>query len=266
MNPLSLIRFFRGVVAAGLAIDSQQEKLIPGANGALLTVPAGYSAATPMVTGFANSASFEMNTGAYPGALVSIAGVGFHGVPESVTIAGVAAPVLYAGPNQINVQIPFEVNGRSSDVTLSSEGITFQIPITRSLGIFTTDGTHAAAVNQDGTVNSPSNPAPAGSIVTLYGTGAVWPTGLADGGIPTAAAALNQEQNGFQILDSPAGIPQDILYAGAAPEIIDGVFQINVAVPMGAFVTSGVGWLVRLQSVNPNFPQLSSNTVGIYVH
>ena len=266
MNPLGLIRFFRGIVAAGLAIDSQQDKLIPGPNGALLTIPAGYSAATPMLTGFVNAASFAMNTGAYPGALVSLVGVGFHGAPETVMIAGVAAPVLYAGPNQINVQIPFEAIAGRVDLSLPSEGITIQLPITRSLGIFTTDGTHAAAVNQDGTVNSAANPAAMGSVVTLYGTGAVWPFGMPDGGIPTAAAWLNQEQNGFQVLDLPAGIPQNLLYAGAAPEIINGVFQMNVMVPAGVVVVPGVGWQLRLESVlQASAAPLVSNTVGIYV-
>jgi len=265
MNAVGLIRFFSGTVAAGLEIDSQQEKLIPGANSALLTVPAGYSAKTPMLAGFANAASYAMNTGAYPGALISLVGVGFHGAPETVMIAGVAAPVLYAGPDQINVQVPFEADAGRVDLTLPSENITIQLPITRSLGIFTTDGIHAAAVNQDGTVNSTANPAPIGSVVTLYGTGAVWLYGMADGGIPSAAAALNQEQNGFQVLDLPAGIPQDILYAGAAPGIIDGVFQMNVSVPAGAVIT-GVGWQVRLQSLlQSSAAPLSSNTVGIYV-
>jgi uncharacterized protein (TIGR03437 family) len=264
-NALGPIRFSRGVVAAGLAIDSAQDKLIPGANSALLTVPAGYAATTPMLAGFVNASSYAMNTGAYPGALISLVGVGFHGTPETVMIAGVAAPVLYAGPNQINVQVPFEADSGSVDLTLPSEDITILLPIRRSLGIFTTDGIHAAAVNQDGTVNSAANPAAMGSVVTIYGTGAVWPYGMADGGIPSAAAALNQEQNGFQVVDLPAGIPQQILYAGAAPGIINGVFQMNVAVPAGAVVTSE-GWQVRLQSVlQASVTPLSSNTVGIYV-
>jgi uncharacterized protein (TIGR03437 family) len=266
-NPLNLIRFFRGIVAAGLAIDSQQDKLIPGPNSALLTIPAQYTASTPMLEGFTNAASYAVNTGAYPGALVSLIGLGFHGAPETVTIAGVAAPVLYAGPNQINVQIPFEADSGRVDLTLPAEGITIQLPITQSLGIFTTDGVHAAAVNQDGTVNSAANPAAMGSFVTLYATGAVWPFGMADGAIPTAAAWLNQEQNGFQVADLPTGIPQDILYAGVAPEIIDGVFQINLAVPSGVVISPSLGWQVLLQSIlKSSAAPLSSNTVGIYVH
>ena len=90
---------------------------------------------------------------------------------------------------------------------------------------------------------------------------------MANGGIPTAAAWLNQQQNGFQVLDLTAGIPQALLYVGAAPEIIDGVFQMNIIVPVGVVVTPNVGWKVRLQSVlQSSVAPLSSNTVGIYVH
>jgi uncharacterized protein (TIGR03437 family) len=265
-NALTLLRFFRGVVAGGLAIDAGQDKLIPGANSALLTVAAGYTPGMPVLAGFVNSASYAMNTGAYPGALISLVGVGFHGAPETVTIAGVAAPVLYAGPNQINVQVPFEAYAGVVDLTLPAENLTLNLPLNRSLGIFTTDGIHAAAVNQDGTVNSAANPAAMGSVVTIYGTGAVWPYGMTDGGIPSGAAALNPEQNGFQLIDLPAGIPQQILYAGAAPEIINGVFQMNVTVPVGVVVGSE-GWQVRLESVlQASVAPLWSNTVGIYVH
>lgn len=219
-----------------------------------------------MLTGFANGASWAMDTGAYPGALITLVGVQFHGAPETVMIAGVAAPVLYAGPDQINVQVPFEADSGRVNLTLPAEGITIPLPITRSLGIFTTDGIHAAAVNQDGTVNSAANPAPEGSVVTLYGTGAVWPYGMADGGVPSAAAALDQEQNGFEVLDLPAGIPQELLYAGAAPEIIDGVFQMNVNVPAGVVISPSLGWQVVLESVlQSSAAPLSSNTVGIYV-
>jgi uncharacterized protein (TIGR03437 family) len=120
-------------------------------------------------------------------------------------------------------------------------------------------------VNQDGTVNSAANPAPAGSVVALYGTGAVWPFGMTDGAIASGPSMLNQEQNGFQLIDS-VGIPQQILYAGAAPGIINGVFQMNVNVPAGVVVTPGLGWLVRLDSVlQGSVIQLSSNVVGIYV-
>jgi uncharacterized protein (TIGR03437 family) len=182
-------------------------------------------------------------------------------------IAGVAAPVLFAGPNQINVQVPFEAIAGVVDLSLPAENISIKLPITRSLGIFTTDGIHAAAMNQDGTPNSPANPAAVGSVVTLYGTGAVWPYGMPDAAIASTDAALNQEQNGLQVVDWPAAIPQEMLYAGAAPGFIDGIFQVNVTVPASAVASPVAGWQLRLQSVLQGVASaLTSNTVGIYVH
>ena len=258
------IRFPRGVVDAGAIVTSQGQVQIPGANGALVTLQSGFSAQNPGIVGFTNAASFAMNTGLYPGALISIFGFALPSPAPQITIDGVAAPVLYAGPNQINVQVPFEIHYGAPVIVMQIGGplgnITASVQGSRALGLFTFDGIHAAAVNQDGTVNSASHPAPAGTIVTFYGTGAIWPNGMADGGIPTAAASLDQESNGFQFIDS-RGIPQFIQYAGAAPEIINGVFQLNVTIPGGGGLEP-----FTLQSVTAyNGGVMSSNAVQVYV-
>jgi uncharacterized protein (TIGR03437 family) len=67
-----------------------------------------------------------------------------------------------------------------------------------------------ALVNQDGTVNSKTNPAPAGSIMTLYASG----LGL----------DISQTQVFF---DDPA----PLTYLGPAPGLVHGVTQINYVVP-----------------------------------
>jgi uncharacterized protein (TIGR03437 family) len=145
--------------------------------------------------------------------------------------------MLYAGPNQINVQVPFETYNygiASVQVVLQSGGISLDLPVTPSIGIFTADGVHAAALNQDGSINSPSNPAARGSIVTLFGTGALfWPPGTTDGAVSDTAAALDQELNALQVVDD-RGAPETILYFGTAPGMIFGVFQLNVQPPQGA--------------------------------
>lgn len=258
----NLLRFPRGVVSAEPVFDAKGDLLIPGANGALLTLPAGYAASTPAIVGIANGASFAMNTGVYPGALISIFGIGLGNGPVTVIWGDVIAKVLYAGPNQINLQVPFETLPAGNylvQIVLPSATILQPISgMSRSLGIFTTDGTYAAALNQDGTVNSASNPAVAGSIVTLYGTGAIWPADMADGAIPVVAAPLNQEQNGFQIVDK-VGVPGTVLYAGAAPQVIDGVFQANVLIPVGAIPP------FTFQSITAGPTVLSSNPVMVYM-
>jgi uncharacterized protein (TIGR03437 family) len=179
----------------------------------------------------ANSASLSFNTGIYDGTLLTIFGYDFSSDAQ-VLIAGKSAPVLSVGSTQINVQVPFEleteaVYGAPIQVTSSSGTVSTSILPSQSLGIFTTDSIHAAALNADGSVNSPDNPAPAGSVVSLFGTGARWPPGTQAGAITTSAMPLSQQSNRFQAFDS-TGTPLNIVYAGTAPGLIDGVFQVNV--------------------------------------
>jgi uncharacterized protein (TIGR03437 family) len=175
---------------------------------------------------------------------------------------GVPATILYSSPTQINFQVPFETRfyGPIQVALAGNSGI--EAPFAPSLGIFTSDGTYAAALNQDGTVNSASNPAARGSIVTLYGTGATWSSGVQDGGIATSAMPLDQELNQFEIVDK-SGTPGNVLYAGAAPGLIEGVFQLNVQMPPDVvlpltlrgtfFISAEIG------------TALSSNPVQIYL-
>lgn len=256
--------------ALGLTTSNGPNLLLLGSQSSVLTLPASYAFDSPAIVAFANSASFALNTGLYPGALVTLFGFDLPASSENVqvlvngTAAGslIAAPVLYVGPTQINLQVPFETFPRpfpQLQVVSPSGTISVQLPPAQAIGIFTTDGTHAAALNQDGTTNSATNPAPAGSIVSLFGTGAIWPAGTQDGATSTSAVLLSQELNRFQVLDQNRA-PLTILYAGAAPGIIDGVFQINVELlpdtPQPTKLT--------LQS-GTSLGTLSSNTVQVYV-
>jgi uncharacterized protein (TIGR03437 family) len=120
-----------------------------------------------------------------------------------------------------------------------------QVPFTQSLGIFTSDGVHAAALNQDGTVNSAANPAASGSIVTVFGTGATWPA--------TGATVLDESQDQFTVSDK-AGTPLAILYQGASPGFFFGVFQMNLKLPA-----------VFRPPFTLHSRELASNAVQIYV-
>jgi uncharacterized protein (TIGR03437 family) len=262
----TLFRFPRGTVAAPLSLDANSRLLVPGTGGSLLTVPPNYAFDTPAIVGFANSASYAANTGLTAGTLVSLFGFDLGSQNVQVQVAGFPAKVLYAGSNQINIQVPFEIatvvaSGPvfpSIQVVGSSGTVTVApAPATPSAGVFTSDGLHASALNQDGSVNSISNPALRGSIVTLFGTGAIWPNGTPDGALATAAAPLNQEQNQFEVVDS-TGAPASILYAGTAPGLIDGVFQVNVQLPPDA-----VSPLILRTA--PSGVSLASNPVQIYL-
>jgi uncharacterized protein (TIGR03437 family) len=250
-----LFRFPAGVVTVPPAFEADGRLMLLGTHDALLHLPPAYAFDTPAIVAFANSASYELNTGLYPGALLSLFGFALPTSAQDVQVLinGLTAPVLYSGSNQINLQAPFMAPGGKLQVTLPSGSLELQPILSQSLGIFTTDGVHAAAVNQDGTINSASNPAPAGSIVSIFGTGASWPSGMQDGGIATAPLALN----GF-VAYYDAFTPLAVSYAGAAPGLIDGVFQMNLRIlAVDGPLTVQVGYTFGLT--------LSSNPVRVYV-
>lgn len=260
----TLFRLPHGAIIAPPAFDASGNLLLLGSQAAVLTLPPAYAFDTPAIVGFANSASYALNTGLYAGALVTIYGFDLANSAQGlqVLIDGTPAPVLFAGPNQINVQAPFELAQSYGvpqvAVTWPSGDVSLPLPRAQSIGFFTADGFHASALNQDGTVNSPSNPAAAGTVVSLFGTGAQWPSGLQDGAAAAGAMPLDQESNKFEMVDGP-GTPLTILYEGAAPGLIDGVFQINVLLP------ANVNPPLTLHATTAAGVALSSNTVQLYM-
>jgi uncharacterized protein (TIGR03437 family) len=112
--------------------------------------------------------------------------------------------------------------------------------------IFMQPGTTVAvAINQDGTLNSPTNGAPAGSVVTIWATGTgITGEGSADGGIAGATGTvlpislLRQAGTAWQSCGCET-------YAGNAPDEILGLTQVNFVWPSGA---GNLGELFELQA------------------
>lgn len=160
-----------------------------------------------------------------------------------VLVNGVAAPLLSAGPNQIRAVIPFESanSGGTATIQILNGAATIQ-PITAPLAamspaLFTADGSATGQllmINEDGSLNSKSNPARQGSTVTVYATGLnnTVPT-LATGVIAPGAAPLAVQS---QLQIGSAGFGQgEIIYAGAAPGFVAGLTQINFRLPASIF-------------------------------
>jgi uncharacterized protein (TIGR03437 family) len=90
-------------------------------------------------------------------------------------------------------------------------------------------------LNQDGSINSLSNPAQPGSIVTFWVSGAgLFQTSMEDGSIvepplPIPALPINV------ILDQyPTPLAVEVLYAGATPGMLAGILQVNIRIPPNA--------------------------------
>jgi uncharacterized protein (TIGR03437 family) len=156
-----------------------------------------------------------------PGMLMALLGTGLTADDASQTqvlFNAISAPVLSINSTEVLVRVPVALAGVAS-VQISINQLA---PITASVAqaapaLFANPSGQAAALNEDGTLNTPANPATRGSIITLFGTG----EGVA--GLP------------FSL--SIGGYAASILYAGPSGND-PGMFQINAQVPSG-YLTAG---------------------------
>jgi len=200
------------------------------------------------ISGLINSAGFTGGPVA-PGELVTIQGTGlgpaggaaFSTNPIAATLGGtqvsfgtLQAPILYASATQINLVVPWNVAGQSevTVVVKSASGSTsLNIAVAAAApGVFTMNSTgsgQAVAINQDGSVNGPNNPAAAGSYVSVYftGGGVTDPPGLTGSVDDMVVTTLAQFANTTATVGGVAGT---VTYAGSAPGFVGGVNQMNV--------------------------------------
>jgi uncharacterized protein (TIGR03437 family) len=252
--------------AAGQAITTEAggAVLALGTGNSVLVTTAGQGAS---LAGIANSAGSAVSNVVAPDEIISLYGVGIgpaqaataqvvNGVlPNSlsgvrVLFDGTAAPLLYAGPTQINAIVPRAVANQNSTtiqvVTPSGTiaGLTLlQRPaapnVFANFGVLPNDALSpfALALNQDGSINSLSNPAAAGSVVSVWATGTglsttAWPDGsimnqnYGSAALPVSVLWFPPGQSGGDSLQ--------VLYAGDAPGDVAGVSQVNFALPHAA--------------------------------
>ncbi len=241
---------------AGLTANTYQGAITILASGAsnspqTISVTLGVAGtAQPLSISHVSNSATGLQGPVAPGELVSIMGTGLGptaGVSFSVnsmgavdsTLAGtrvffgsVAAPLTYTSSTQINAIVPYEMAGQTQ-VTMRVEYLgvfanqTIQLA-NASPGIFTLDASGtgpAAALNQDGTINGPLNPAPKGSYVTIYFTGG---GETAPSGVTGSITGLSLKWLTLPVSVTVGGRPANVIFDGAAPALVDGVDQLNV--------------------------------------
>jgi len=222
----------------------------------MLQPGAAASIIAPEIATVSSGASFASG-GIAPGEIVSIFGVNLGSAEPAnlqlddsgnvkdqlsntqVFFDGVPAPMLYASSVQVNAIVPFGVRGPASQVQVQYQGAmstAVSVPVVSAApALFASDGTgggQGAILNQDGTVNGFYNPADLDSVVALFGTGAgqTVPAG-ADGKI---AGGLPLPAPNLPVSVQIDGQDAQVLYAGQAPGLVEGVVQINVKIPDSA--------------------------------
>jgi uncharacterized protein (TIGR03437 family) len=254
---VSMLTAPNGAAGAGVAVTAQGTLAALGPSGALLisSLAAGTPSTAPSLMGVVGSAATSVSPSVCGRELISFYGLGIGpATPMSAQVTnsaisnslggvqvlfdGVPAALLYAGPTQINAIVPSGVAGQSrTKVQIVTPTGTIDAPM---LGVqatmpqvFTNSTGAAAAMNQDGSVNTSANPAQPGSIVTIWMTG---------GGAAPASSdnTINSEldSNPFPVSVLAANAYQgtsslDVSYSGDAPGMASGVIQVNFQLPEG---------------------------------
>ncbi len=198
--------------------------------------------------GPATPASFTVNSQGTVNSTLSGVQVLFDGTPGTPT---------YVSSNQINVIVPYEVAGRIATNVVVTYQMQSSAPIPQtvvsvapSIYTLTADGKgQAAAYNvADGKINGPAGgvtvgsvliptePAPKGSYIAVYGTGG----GQTDPASTTGSVTSTlQPLHGWTatsgtVTATIGGLPATVTFAGAAPGLITGVVQYDIQIPAGA--------------------------------
>lgn len=230
--------------------------ITPAFNLQPLIVPVTLSVGStaPVISSVTNGASFQ--TGAIaPGEIVTLFGTGigpstlatFQLTPQGtipdqlaevrVLFDGLPAPLLYASTGQTTAIVPYGIGGRvSTRVQVEYRGVSstaLDVPVAASApGLFMSGGTSQGAIlNQDSTVNSSTNGAQPGTIVSLYATGegVTIPPGIAG---TIASSALSAPALPVRV--TFGGRDAEVLYAGSAPGLPVGMLQVNARLPVDA--------------------------------
>ncbi|HEY1758610.1 MAG TPA: hypothetical protein VGG72_24780 [Bryobacteraceae bacterium] len=218
--------------------------LVAGGNR-IRRVTGSAPSAPPVIApnGIVNAVSYA-GGGIAPGELISIFGSNFgasslevnpapnnalpHAIGRTKVIMNNAAVIAAITPNQINVFVPYElIPGTSVNVQVQVDNILsapVSVPVIAAAPALST-----SVVNQDGTLNSSTNPAPRGSTVTFYGTGMGHMTPQLADGYLAIAQPYSVPSNPYSM--TIGGEPATVLYAGDAPGLSTGVFQINATIP-----------------------------------
>ena len=174
-----------------------------------------------------------------------------------VMFGNVAGTPTYVSSTQINVVVPWEISGQTSTNIVVVVNTAQSAPISENVvtvapGVYTLNATgqgQAAALNSNLSVNGPvggvpvtggtvpTTPAVQGSEIAVYGTGGgLTNPGGVDGTLNSGISLmpLNNWVPGSSVVTATiGGKPATVVFAGAAPTLVTGVWQINVLVPTG---------------------------------
>jgi minor extracellular serine protease Vpr len=209
--------------------------------------------AVPNISSISNAAAANPGVAVAPGSYISIFGSALSDDTDSsstarlplaidyvivsfdVPSAGISVPghLTYVSPSQVNVQVPWELEGQTSaqvKVTIDySYGNVVTLPLQNFAPAFFEVSTGAvAALDMNYEVIGASNPAVHGQSIALYANGLGPVNNPPASGDPASSTALTPTTSTPVVTIGGATAP--VSFSGLAPGFA-GLYQINVTVP-----------------------------------
>lgn len=217
-------------------------------------LPWNYDAAVapPRIDRIVNAADFSQNTA--PGSLISLIGSNLSPVSQAssttplptalgescLTVNGVPVPMLFASGEQINAQIPYQVDGNVTLILRTPGGVSdnFNLTILPAAPSIFRSGTSgpetqlpAVVRARNNEIVTVSNPIHRDDVISIYLTGMGNTSPAVEAGFPGGSNPIATP------LIAPTvrlgGVSLPVEFAGLAPGQV-GVYQINARVPRNA--------------------------------
>ena len=210
----------------------------------------GSARVQPVISSIIDAASLQPGSFA-PGSYVAIMGSGlsdFTDVPETAThplaidsgsvsfdvpLANISVPghLIFASPAQINVEIPWELQGQTTvqvkvNVDLSPSNVV-NISLTSVAPAFFEVAGNVAARDLGFQVINAGNPAHAGATIQLYANGLGTVTNQPASGDPALSTPFSETPTPVVTIGTQPG---QVMFSGLTPGI-GGLYALNVVVP-----------------------------------
>ncbi|MBI2817304.1 MAG: S8 family serine peptidase [Acidobacteria bacterium] len=247
-----------GIAAAVpvLGPDPGLQSFIAAVGGLTITF-SGFARPKPAIAegGIVDGASFEPGKPAAPGSYISLFGAGLSDTRDQVRslplplaidfvsvsfdAPGLSLPgrLLFVSPGQVNVQVPWELQGQSSvqvKVTIDfSRSNVYTLPLALAAPSFfestDTEGNRIiAALDESNNLIGSSNPAVRGRVVQLFANGLGPVTNQPATGEPAPFSPLAVTTTVPTV--TIGGVQATVSYSGLAPGF-PALYQLNVTVP-----------------------------------
>jgi uncharacterized protein (TIGR03437 family) len=231
----------------GLAMDPANPAVLYacGPAGVFKSLTGGeVQSASITISAVVNGAS-NLSGPVSPGEIVAIAGSGLGpgqlipATPDAkglyntqlsgttVQFNGTPAPLIYTSAGQVAAQVPDLVAVETAQVTVTYAGRTsasFPIQVSQyAPGVFTLDATgkgQAVALNQDGSINTASNPVEVGDVISLFATGLGQDDGSVTVSIGGQPAIFTSSRKIPGVVQITATIPGEIQSGSAVPVVV----------------------------------------------